>query len=82
MSESYNQTVASPIVIHCLDGAVHSGVYVASAIVCEKMLYENQVNVFLTVKEIKHKRKDAIATLVCRMFVKMVLNFPSIKITE
>lgn len=50
--------------VHCLDGATHSALYVAAVTVCERMAYDGQVNVFLTVKEIKHRRKAALKDVV------------------
>ena len=61
----YNQAGSTPVLVHCLDGAGHCAVYAAASIICEKMGCEDQVNVFLTVKELKHRRDKAINTLVC-----------------
>ena len=62
---THNQKVYSPVLVHCLDGATHSGLYPAASLICEKMSAENHVNIFLTVKEVKHRRKDAVKSKVC-----------------
>ncbi|XP_067943347.1 receptor-type tyrosine-protein phosphatase mu-like [Watersipora subatra] len=59
---THNQSCSSPVVVHCLNGATHSAVFPAVSFICEKMDAEGHVNIFLTVKEIKHRKKDALVS--------------------
>ena len=53
-----------PILVHCMDGASQSGLFVAAHIICEQMETERQVDVFHTVKHLKSRRKHCINSLV------------------
>nr|KAG5706606.1 hypothetical protein BaRGS_005676 [Batillaria attramentaria] len=55
-SESPN----SPIVVHCEDGATHSGMFVALSLVCERMEEEQEVDVYHTIKHIKRRRTQVV----------------------
>ena len=55
---------SAPIIVHCKDGATHSGLFTAVYVLCEKILDENEVDLFHTVKHIKIRRNQAIDTLV------------------
>ncbi|KAL8574971.1 hypothetical protein ACOMHN_064502 [Nucella lapillus] len=46
----------SPIVVHCEDGATHSGLFVCLAVLCEKMEEEQEVDVYHAIKHIKRRR--------------------------
>lgn len=59
-----SKSAQSKIVVHCLDGAAHSALYVAACTVCERMACEDSVNIFLSVKEIKHRRNEALTNVV------------------
>lgn len=59
---SNNDTL--PIVVHCKDGATHSGLFTAVYVLCEKMLDENEVDLFHTVKHMKIRRNQIMDTLV------------------
>ncbi|KAH9507492.1 hypothetical protein Btru_051291 [Bulinus truncatus] len=50
----------SPVIVHCQDGATHSGLFVILAIMCEKMELEKQVDVYRTVKHCKRCRTQFI----------------------
>ena len=52
-----------PIIVHCKDGATHSGLFVAVSNICDAMLDDGDVDVFHTVKHIK-KRRTQIVDLV------------------
>ena len=53
-----------PVLVHCMDGASQSGLFCACSVVCEKMLLEDEVDVFHTVKHMKRRRKHFINSLV------------------
>ncbi|XP_076093741.1 receptor-type tyrosine-protein phosphatase kappa-like isoform X2 [Mytilus galloprovincialis] len=53
----------SPVIVHCKDGATHSGFYVAISNICEAMLHDGDVDVYHTVKRVK-KRRTQIVDLV------------------
>ena len=54
----------APIIVHCKDGATHSGLFAAVYTLCEKMLDENEVDLFHTVKHMKIRRNQIVDTLV------------------
>ncbi|XP_059149648.1 receptor-type tyrosine-protein phosphatase kappa-like [Physella acuta] len=45
-----------PVVVHCQDGASHSGLFAILAIICEKMEEEGEVDVYRTIKHCKRRR--------------------------
>ena len=53
-----------PILVHCMDGASQSGLFVTVYTVCEKMKLEQEVDVFHTVKHLKTRRKHCVNSLV------------------
>ena len=55
---------AGPVVVHCVDGASQSGLFVACCIVCEKLSRDGHVDIFHTVKALKLKRFHFVNTLV------------------
>lgn len=55
---------STPILVHCKDGATHSGLFIAVSLLCEKVLDEGEVDVFHTVKHIKRRRTQIIDMLV------------------
>ena len=57
-----------PILVHCMDGASQSGLFVAVYTVCEKMKLEQEVDVFHTVKHLKTRRKHCVNSLVCTIY--------------
>ena len=59
-----SQSQASPVVVHCMDGANHSGLYIACHVLCEKLRIRSYVDVFHTVKQIKKRRQHVVRTLV------------------
>ncbi|KAK3593699.1 hypothetical protein CHS0354_013594 [Potamilus streckersoni] len=52
------------ILIHCKDGATHSGLFCAVYILCEKFEEEGEVDVFHTIKHLKRRRSQIIDILV------------------
>ncbi|KAJ8300759.1 hypothetical protein KUTeg_022278 [Tegillarca granosa] len=52
-----------PILVHCKDGATHSGLFCASYVVCETMRKDGDVDVFHTIKHMKRRRTQIIDTL-------------------
>ena len=59
-SRSYDR----PLVVHCMDGANHCGLYVACHVLCEKIRLRGQVDVFHSIKQIKKRRQHVVNTLV------------------
>lgn len=57
----------SPVLVHCKDGATHSGLFVAMCNICDAMLDDGDVDVYHTVKRIK-KRRTQIVDLVVSSF--------------
>ena len=53
-----------PILVHCKDGATHSGLFCAVWNVCETMREDNDVDVLHTVKHMKRRRNQIVDTLV------------------
>ena len=54
----------NPIIVHCKDGATHCGLFTAVYVLCEKMLDENEADLFHTVKHMKIRRNQIVDTLV------------------
>ncbi|KAL3872174.1 hypothetical protein ACJMK2_040120 [Sinanodonta woodiana] len=52
-----------PILIHCKDGATHSGLFCAAYILCEKFEEEGEIDVFHTIKHLKRRRLQIIDIL-------------------
>ncbi|KAL8611821.1 hypothetical protein ACOMHN_053542 [Nucella lapillus] len=50
----------SPIVVHCQDGATHSGIFVCLALLCERMEEEEEVDVYHVIKQVKRRRPQII----------------------
>ncbi|XP_076454759.1 LOW QUALITY PROTEIN: receptor-type tyrosine-protein phosphatase T-like [Babylonia areolata] len=46
----------SPIVVHCEDGATHSGLLVCLAVLCERFEEEKEVDVYHVIRHIKRRR--------------------------
>ena len=59
-----NNNDTTPILVHCKDGATHSGLYIAVSVLCETVLDENVVDVYHTVKHLKRRRTQVVDTLV------------------
>ena len=57
----------TPIMVHCKDGATHSGLFIAVSLLCEKVQDEGEVDVFHSVKHLKVRRSQIIDTLVSRI---------------
>ncbi|CAG5115220.1 unnamed protein product, partial [Candidula unifasciata] len=45
-----------PVIIHCQNGASHSGLFAVLAILCEKMEEEGEVDVYRTIKHCKRRQ--------------------------
>ncbi len=58
------ETEGTPIVVHCMDGASQSGLYVACSVLIEKIREESVADVFHTIKHMKRRRPHFINTLV------------------
>ncbi|KAK7094764.1 receptor-type tyrosine-protein phosphatase kappa-like [Littorina saxatilis] len=50
----------SPIVVHCEDGATHSGLFVALAVLCERLSEEEEVDVYHVIKHIRRRRTQIV----------------------
>ncbi|XP_076436158.1 LOW QUALITY PROTEIN: receptor-type tyrosine-protein phosphatase T-like [Babylonia areolata] len=50
----------SPIVVHCEDGATHSGLWVCLALLCERLEEEQEVDVYHVIKHVKRRRPQII----------------------
>ncbi|CAG5126070.1 unnamed protein product, partial [Candidula unifasciata] len=50
-----------PIIVHCQDGASHSGLFAVLAVICEKMKQDKEVDIYKTVKHCKRRRTQFIA---------------------
>ncbi|WAR31481.1 PTPRA-like protein, partial [Mya arenaria] len=61
--QTVNNNDTTPILVHCKDGATHSGLYIALSVLCEKIQSENEVDVYHTVKHLKRRRTQIIDTL-------------------
>ena len=64
-----NNNDSTPILVHCKDGATHSGLFIAVSLLCEKVLDEGEVDVFHTVKHLKRRRTQIVDMLVCKLSV-------------
>lgn len=53
-----------PVLVHCMDGAGQSGLFVAAAVLCEKVREEESVDIFHTIKHIKRRRRQFVDSLV------------------
>ncbi|XP_041368280.1 receptor-type tyrosine-protein phosphatase kappa-like [Gigantopelta aegis] len=51
----------NPVVVHCKDGATHSGLFCALSVVCEKMAVDGEVDLYHTVKHVKRRRPQVVA---------------------
>lgn len=70
-----------PVVVHCKDGATHSGLYVAVSNICDAMLDDGDVDVYHTVKHAK-KRRTQILDLVeqYRFCYKVLWDFMNMRL--
>lgn len=59
-----NNNDTTPVLVHCKDGATHSGLFIATSVLCEKVQDEGEVDVFHTVKSLKVRRTQIVDTLV------------------
>lgn len=62
--QNVNNNGSTPILVHCKDGATHSGLFIAVSVLCEKVLDESEVDVYHTVKHLKRRRTQIVDTLV------------------
>lgn len=53
----------APIVVHCKDGATHSGLFCAVWTICEAMQMDHDVDVYHNVKHMKKRRPQIVDTL-------------------
>ena len=53
-----------PVLVHCMDGASQSGLFLAAYVICEKVRWEGEVDVFHTIKHKKMRRKHFVNSLV------------------
>ncbi|KAK3088245.1 hypothetical protein FSP39_016552, partial [Pinctada imbricata] len=53
----------SPVIVHCKDGATHSGLFCAVWNICEAMRADSDVDVYHTVKHMKRRRNQIVDTL-------------------
>lgn len=58
-----------PVIIHCQDGASHSGLFAVLAILCEKMEEEGEVDVYRTIKHCKRRRTKFFSDYVSYFYV-------------
>ncbi|ESP00247.1 hypothetical protein LOTGIDRAFT_141086, partial [Lottia gigantea] len=59
---SSNQNT-SPVLVHCKDGATHSGIYTTLSVACEKMECDKQVDILHTIRHLKKQRVQ----ILCQM---------------
>ncbi|KAL4236769.1 hypothetical protein ACF0H5_005154 [Mactra antiquata] len=52
-----------PVVVHCMDGAIRSGLYVAISILIERIKLEKEIDVFQTVKQLRLCRSHLVDNL-------------------
>ena len=64
---------ASPILVHCIDGATYSGLFCVLSCLFEKVKLEKEANIFHTVKHMKRRRTQLIDT-----YVRIILLFYTI----
>ncbi|XP_046381277.2 receptor-type tyrosine-protein phosphatase kappa-like isoform X1 [Haliotis rufescens] len=50
-----------PMIVHCRDGATHSGLFCAIKVICEKIAEDEEVDVLHTVKHMKRRRAQILA---------------------
>ena len=48
--------VSGVAVVHCEDGATHSGLFVSLALLCERLNEDQEVDVYHVIKHIKRRR--------------------------
>lgn len=65
-----NNNNTTPVLVHCKDGATHSGLFIAICLLCEKVYEDGEIDVFHTVKHLKRRRTQIIDTLVCLFIIK------------
>ncbi|XP_069121029.1 receptor-type tyrosine-protein phosphatase epsilon-like [Argopecten irradians] len=53
----------TPILVHCKDGATHSGLFCAVVAICQAMEDDGDVDVFHTIKHMKRRREQIIDML-------------------
>lgn len=53
-----------PVLVHCKDGATHSGLFCAVWTICEAMEMDHDVDVYHNVKHMKRRRPQIVDTLV------------------
>ncbi|XP_060070821.1 receptor-type tyrosine-protein phosphatase kappa-like [Ylistrum balloti] len=53
----------TPILVHCKDGATHSGLFCAVVAICQAMQDDGDVDVFHTIKHMKRRREQIIDML-------------------
>jgi protein tyrosine phosphatase len=76
-------SVIAPVVVHCADGASQSGLFCACWTVCEKMKYDQQVDIFHTVKALKLRRFHFINLLVQYKFCfKLLWDYISTRLSQ
>ncbi|CAL1533537.1 unnamed protein product [Lymnaea stagnalis] len=51
----------APVLVHCQDGASHSGLFAVLSIICEKMEEDGEVDVYRTIKHCKRRRPQFVA---------------------
>ncbi|XP_013414194.1 receptor-type tyrosine-protein phosphatase delta-like [Lingula anatina] len=75
MAEEWLKEADDPkrVLIHCIDGASHSGLFVSVMCLCEKMRIDGEVDVFHTVKHIKRRRSQVVGNLTQYKFCHKVL---------
>ncbi|KAL4218944.1 hypothetical protein ACF0H5_021531 [Mactra antiquata] len=54
---------STPILVHCKDGATHSGLFISLCVLCEKVYEDGEVDLFHTVKHLKRRRTQIVDTL-------------------
>lgn len=66
-----------PVVVHCQDGASHSGLFAILAIICEKMEEEGEVDVYRTIKHCKRRRPQFVTDYVSSFVSNNIQNLKS-----
>ncbi|XP_055897530.1 receptor-type tyrosine-protein phosphatase kappa-like isoform X3 [Biomphalaria glabrata] len=73
----------TPVVVHCQDGATHSGLFVILAILCDKMELNKEVDVYHTIKHCKRRRTQFIADYdQFRFCYKTVWDFMNLRMSD
>ena len=62
--QTFNNDNSNPILVHCKDGATHSGLFVAISVLCEQALTDGSMDVFHTIKHMKRRRNQVVDMLV------------------